>query len=181
MSKLFSRNVEVGHFTQVVWEDAAVVGCAGVKYNDAGGPKSNLICNYGFGNMAQVYVYQSGPAASKCETGPNPKYPGLCSESENYTDSILNRSGWSLKPKTAANGGMSWSVPNGCDDDVECRKMQADPTAYFKQFLKPEDIEPTATFLPNGRVHFNFPGGCDQTCHDNFMADFMKKHPEYGK
>lgn len=97
-----------------MWEDAAVVGCAGVKYTDAAGKEANLICNFGYGNLAGNYVYQSGPPGSKCKTGTNPKYTGLCSEKEDYSDSILKRSGWDLKKIPGPNGGYSWTIPPGC-------------------------------------------------------------------
>lgn len=174
-------NAEVGHFTQFVWQDAAVVGCAGSKYTDSAGQEAVLVCNYGFGNMDHVYVYEAGPSASKCKTGPNPDYPALCSVNENYTDDILHRSAWDLKPVVKSDGSFTYNIPGGCDDDVECRKMKADPNKFFQKYLKPVDKKPKVNIGPDGTVSFDFPAGCDDACQNKAMQDFVAKHPEYGK
>lgn len=143
-----------------------VVGCAGSKF----GQTAILVCNYGFGNMAKSYVYESGPTASKCKTGTNPDYPALCSVDEDYSEDVKHRTGWDLKPINQPNGGFSWTVPWGCDDDEDCRSMQADPSAFFSKNKggsqgsesKPEDTQAKVTIGPDGVVHFNFPSGCDQ-------------------
>lgn len=129
--------------------------------------------------MEGNHVYESGPPGSKCKTGTNPDYPGLCSVDEDYTESMLSRSGWDLKPIMHPGGKIAWKVPPGCDDDVQCRKMQENPTKFFEKYLAPEHKEPKATFMPDGSVSFHFPGGCDQICKDKFLANFTKNHPEY--
>lgn len=86
------------------------------------GSNSLLVCNYGYGNMKGNYIYEVGPAASKCKSK-NTKYPGLCSVDEQYTDDMLSRSGWDLKPKKLPNGATTVPIPSGCDDDEDCRKM----------------------------------------------------------
>lgn len=176
------RNVEVGHFTQVVWQDAVAVGCAGSKYTDSEGQQAILICNYGFGNLKGQFVYKSGEPASECKTGPNPDYPGLCSVDEDFMNDIATRSGWDLKPIMKPGGnGFSYNIPPGCDDDVECRKMKADPSKFFSKYMKPKNTKPKVTIGDDGQVSFNFPSGCDQACQDKAVDDFMKTHPEYGK
>lgn len=43
-----------------------------------------VICDYSVSNIDGDPVYVPGPTASQCKTGTNPKYPGLCSENEEY-------------------------------------------------------------------------------------------------
>lgn len=42
------------------------------------------ICNLHIGNELDSPVYEAGRPASKCRTGSNDKYPGLCGKNENY-------------------------------------------------------------------------------------------------
>lgn len=44
----------------------------------------NLSCDYASIYALEVPVYQAGEPASGCETGPNPKYPALCSTREEF-------------------------------------------------------------------------------------------------
>lgn len=131
--------------------------------------------------MQGAYVYESGPTASECKSGTNPDYPGLCSINEDYSDGILSRSGWDLKPDIKPDGSLSYVIPPGCDDDETCRQMKADPSKFFSKFMKPKDTKPKVDIGPDGQVSFNFPAGCDQACQDAAVQDFMKSHPEYGK
>lgn len=79
----------IGHFTQMLQAKAVAVGCAIAK-SIANNPKYGemncifIACNYASGNMVEQPVYEIGPLGSKCKTGMNPKYPGLCSEQEDY-------------------------------------------------------------------------------------------------
>lgn len=43
-----------------------------------------LACDYSYGNMIGTPVYEAGSPASKCKTGNNSEYPGLCSKNEKY-------------------------------------------------------------------------------------------------
>lgn len=57
------------------------MGCAAAYYNGSGiySPRSFLIvCNYSFIDMPNLSIWEEGPAASKCKSGPDPKYSGLC-------------------------------------------------------------------------------------------------------
>lgn len=75
----------IGHWTQFVQSKADRVGCSVVKYNDQSDWKCILVaCNYNAGNLMQKPIYNIGAPASQCQTGNNPKYPGLCSENENF-------------------------------------------------------------------------------------------------
>lgn len=81
---LLNSKKQIGHFTQVVTDDAFAVGCAAVKYNEGSDISIILTCNYSRTNLDGAKVYVSGPTASDCKTGTNSKYPGLCSENEKY-------------------------------------------------------------------------------------------------
>lgn len=78
----------MGHFTQFVWASAQKIGCAvsTSTVNQSGRDWSAtwLACDYSFGNMIGDKVYDAGSAASKCSTGKNMDYPGLCSKNEKY-------------------------------------------------------------------------------------------------
>lgn len=133
--------------------------------------------------MQGTYIYEAGPAASKCKTGTNPDYPSLCSVDEDYSEDLLKRSAWDLKPDFKPDGSLSYNIPNGCDEDPtgECQRMKADPGTFFKKYMKPEDSEPKVNIGPDGQVSFEFPSGCDQACQNKAVQDFMASHPEYGK
>lgn len=76
------RRTQVGHFTQVVRDEAHAVGCAASRYTQGGWNTVLVACNYSNTNMIGQSIYKAGRTASGCKTGRNPKYPGLCSESE---------------------------------------------------------------------------------------------------
>lgn len=76
---------DVGHFTQVVKDDAYKVGCSIAKFsNDGGDLKTLLACNYAVSNIKNWPIYEEGETASACETGINPDFPALCSVEEIY-------------------------------------------------------------------------------------------------
>jgi len=75
----------IGHFTAMLRDSQTDVGCSAVQVLSSDGWYSIYIaCNYATTNIIGVPVYRSGPTASLCQTGKNPKYPGLCSESEKF-------------------------------------------------------------------------------------------------
>lgn len=45
-----------------------------------------VACDYSCTNLIGAPIYKAGQTASECKTGTNPKYPGLCSESEKYEE-----------------------------------------------------------------------------------------------
>lgn len=65
-------------FAQMIWSNASAMGCGVVKY------KSNyyITCTYNTGRVIGDPVYEIGRTGSKCKTGINSKYPGLCSKNE---------------------------------------------------------------------------------------------------
>lgn len=85
--KLFFFNSAIGHFTVMMADRNIRVGCAGATYtNDGERYLSYLVaCNYATTNMINFPIYEScSRAAASCTTGTNPKYPNLCSASEQY-------------------------------------------------------------------------------------------------
>lgn len=85
------RERQIGHFTQVVRDEAHAVGCAASKYTMTNQGKQMkailMVCNYSRSNPYKGdKVYVAGPTASGCKTGTNPKYPGLCSQNEKYEE-----------------------------------------------------------------------------------------------
>lgn len=75
---------DIGHFTQVVKDDAYKVGCSIAKFTSGGNRKALLACNYAVSNIKNWPIYEEGETASACETGTNPDFPGLCSVDEVY-------------------------------------------------------------------------------------------------
>ncbi|XP_031626612.1 antigen 5 like allergen Cul n 1-like [Contarinia nasturtii] len=79
---------DVGHFTQWVQEKAEAIGCAAAftKMTVEGKETQAVLfaCNYSYGNMIGSPVYVAGSKASKCKTGADKTYPGLCSINEVY-------------------------------------------------------------------------------------------------
>lgn len=75
-----------GRFLQVVKSNADRIGCSAIEYHDVRNYRCTVIgCNYNAGSIVNVPTYEIGPTASRCVTGENPKYTGLCSEYEDYT------------------------------------------------------------------------------------------------
>ncbi|XP_058449993.1 antigen 5 like allergen Cul n 1-like [Malaya genurostris] len=72
----------VGHFTQVVADRATQIGCSLVSYITSPWTNQLFVCNYAITNIIGQPVYQTGTKCSKCTTGCNAKYDGLCSLKE---------------------------------------------------------------------------------------------------
>lgn len=76
----------IGRYLQVVKNNADRIGCSIVQYfNYADLVCSLFVCNYNVGNKIDYPTYEIGPIASKCSTGTSRQYPGLCSETEDFT------------------------------------------------------------------------------------------------
>lgn len=90
---LKKHSKDVGHFTQVVKDNAFKVGCAIAKYYDPSkkDTRNLLACNYAVANIDTYSIYDEGPTASGCTSGTNPTYPGLCSEDEVYEAYYIRR------------------------------------------------------------------------------------------
>lgn len=106
------------HYTQLVWGDSYLVGCARVSFQEAKRGQivyvEHFVCNYGpAGNIPQQSVYKIGEPCSDCLEGTyctNPEYPGLCgSEILNETD-FLKRKAHKTVEVINAEGRMKVSL-----------------------------------------------------------------------
>lgn len=107
-----------GHFTQMACDRVTEVGecklyaicfsslslkvlkgCAMVKYTRSGWKTALITCDYSSANVMNFLIYSGGKTASKCSTGVNSKYPGLCSENETVDSNLLKTSTWSVVVK----------------------------------------------------------------------------------
>lgn len=63
---------------------AKKIGCAAATFPSEDGDLINfyLVCNYSFINMIDEPIYTTGRTASKCQSGRNRRYNGLCNSSE---------------------------------------------------------------------------------------------------
>lgn len=84
MIKLHINRNDIGHFTQIVKDDAYKVGCSIAKFSNDGDRKTLLACNYAVSNIENWPIYEEGETASACKTGINPDFPALCSVEEVY-------------------------------------------------------------------------------------------------
>ncbi|XP_041781124.1 antigen 5 like allergen Cul n 1-like [Anopheles merus] len=80
-------NATIGHYTQMVSDRTTAIGCGVVIY-----PKKMedfvfkmvlYACNYAITSIVHQPIYRKGEPASRCRTGTNPDYAGLCSWEEN--------------------------------------------------------------------------------------------------
>lgn len=74
----------IGHFTEMVREENAFVGCSGSEYSKRNRWFYSIACNYATNNFYGETVYSSGPSCSACLTGCHKTYTSLCSEFEKY-------------------------------------------------------------------------------------------------
>ncbi|XP_055606866.1 antigen 5 like allergen Cul n 1-like [Uranotaenia lowii] len=72
----------IGHFTQVVKDISDRVGCGMTTWKENGWNNLLLACNYARTNILGEATYVKGTTASKCTTGKNTQFPGLCSVKE---------------------------------------------------------------------------------------------------
>lgn len=83
----YNYSIEIGHFTQLITDRAAFVGCAAslFKSEELDGVNTLLfVCNYSVTNIDDEAVYTAGSTASECETGTDEEYTGLCNINEKY-------------------------------------------------------------------------------------------------
>ncbi|XP_053678066.1 antigen 5 like allergen Cul n 1-like [Anopheles nili] len=80
-------NATIGHYTQMVSDRTTAVGCGIVIYpKKLGGFVFEMVlyaCNYAITSIVGQPVYLKGESASRCSTGSNPDYNGLCNVEEN--------------------------------------------------------------------------------------------------
>lgn len=81
----------VGHFLQMVRDDASHVGCAGIRKRWKRNLEiTYLVCDYSATVNSGKPIYEIGPLCSKCTTGTcGPDYPGLCEIRIDYCDESL--------------------------------------------------------------------------------------------
>lgn len=80
----------IGHFTQLVRDQAYAVGCAMAQYKKGRQYESLYACDYSLANINGCPIYEtSTKAGSKCINGTNNEYPGLCCEDEIYDDELF--------------------------------------------------------------------------------------------
>lgn len=72
----------INHFTQIVSDRSDRIGCAMVSRIELPWLKKLFVCNYSMMNTAGQPVYLAGPTGSKCVTGLNANFTGLCNTSE---------------------------------------------------------------------------------------------------
>lgn len=80
----FKFDVDVGHYTQLVWADTEKIGCGSTSFPDGKFFTTLYTCNYGpNGNIQQTAMYKQGPACSQCPDGYtcSKEYPGICGKS----------------------------------------------------------------------------------------------------
>lgn len=70
---------KIGHFTQIVKDDALVIGCAISVYHNGNWNNYLMACNYGKTNIVNRPIYSSGMPTSECVTGRDGIYQNLCS------------------------------------------------------------------------------------------------------
>lgn len=73
---------KVARFLQMNLDKSNQIGCAIAQYTSNERKVSYLVCNYSYTLFRTSKVYESGSPTSKCQTGANPKYPALCSQTE---------------------------------------------------------------------------------------------------
>ncbi|XP_065075545.1 antigen 5 like allergen Cul n 1-like [Ochlerotatus camptorhynchus] len=82
---------QIGHFTQIISDRTWKVGCSLTHYITNGKfINYYLVCNYSMTNMIKEPIYKKGKTGSKCETGQNPQYKGLCSPREKVKSESYN-------------------------------------------------------------------------------------------
>lgn len=71
---------QIGHFTQLVKDNAYAIGCSIVKFDEIDARTAMMACNYAVSNIRGCPIYDAGPTASGCQTGT--KFPELCGVDE---------------------------------------------------------------------------------------------------
>lgn len=70
---------QIGHFLQMVQDQAAFIGCAISRYSNGRWKVLLLACNYSYANILTQSVYAIGPLASACgNKGKNNRFTSMC-------------------------------------------------------------------------------------------------------
>lgn len=77
------NNVQgIGHFTAIIKDKTTRLGCAMSKNIEGNWQTLLLACNYSLNNIIAQTVYDIGLPASKCLSGENKLFAGLCNVGE---------------------------------------------------------------------------------------------------
>lgn len=80
----------IGHFTQLVRDEAYAVGCAIAQFKKDKWFTTLYACDYTLSNILGEPIYEkSKKAASSCKSGNNPNFSGLCSVKEIYDNDLF--------------------------------------------------------------------------------------------
>lgn len=94
------RNEQIGHFTQLVRDEAYAVGCAIIKFTKDNKFTVHIACDYSLSNILGFPIYrESARTASGCKKGINEQYPGLCSTDEIYDNDLFYTHVWGGRMK----------------------------------------------------------------------------------
>lgn len=81
---------QIGHFTQLVRDQAYAVGCAMVQFKRGIWYTTLYACDYSLSNIQDNPIYvKSKKTASGCKKGTNKEFPGLCHTSEIFDNEIF--------------------------------------------------------------------------------------------
>lgn len=87
--EFFSRK-KIGHFTQLVRDEAYAVGCAMVTFKKGKWNTGLYACDYTLTNVLDLPIYEkSMKSASGCKSGPHEEFKSLCSTQEIYDNSLF--------------------------------------------------------------------------------------------
>ncbi|XP_068147157.1 antigen 5 like allergen Cul n 1 isoform X1 [Drosophila tropicalis] len=78
---------DYGHFAEMAVDKNYAVGCSIMRFTRPDYPSVyifNFVCNYASIYALDAIVYEKGYPTSRCHTGRNPFYPGLCSTREEF-------------------------------------------------------------------------------------------------
>lgn len=80
----------IGHFTQLVRDEAYAMGCAIVQFKKDKWFTTILACDYTLSNILDYPIYEkSSKTASSCINGINEQFRGLCNPTEIYNNELF--------------------------------------------------------------------------------------------
>lgn len=84
------NGVKIGHFTQLVRDEAFAMGCAMAQFEENNQFITLYTCDYTLSNIDDYPIYKPAEkVASGCKTSYNKKFPGLCSTKEIYDNDLF--------------------------------------------------------------------------------------------
>lgn len=73
-----STQKDIGHFTQIVKDDSARLGCAMIQYKKDDWCQVSVTCNYAKTNIIDRPIYKTGAATASACASVSSRYTGLC-------------------------------------------------------------------------------------------------------